>query len=275
MQPGSREVLYDAHNHLQDERLKAVREDILRTPGFGNIQKMVVNGSCEADWPEVLALAQRDSRVIPSFGYHPWYVKERSPEWVQNLDSFLRKVPSAVGEIGLDRWIEDHDFPAQAEAFTQQLAMAAEYGLPVSIHCLQAWGPLLELLKVGPIPSPGFLLHSFGGPKEMIDPLTRLGGYFSLPGYFAHERKGRQREAFRQVPRDRLLIETDAPDQCLPPERERYSVTDATTGKALNHPGNLEAVYAFGAELLEMPLETLIGQVGENFRRLFGKLLID
>jgi TatD DNase family protein len=271
-QTGSHAALYDAHNHLQDERLDAVREEILRTPGFGDIQRMVVNGSCEADWPEVLALAQRDARVIPSFGYHPWYVKERSPEWVQNLDSFLRKVPSAVGEIGLDRWIKDQDLPAQEEAFTLQLVMASERNLPVSIHCLQAWGRLLELLRNGPIPKPGFLLHSFGGPKEMIEPLARLGAYFSLPGYFAHERKSRQREAFRHVPPDRLLIETDAPDQPLPPQREHFHMKDVKTGKALNHPGNLEAVYAFAAELLEMPSQTLVGRVGENFQRLFGKL---
>lgn len=107
----------------------------------------------------------------------------------------------------------------------------------------------------------------------MIEPLARLGAYFSLPGYYAHERKNRQRETFSHVPRDRLLIETDAPDQCLPPERERFPLREPKTGKALNHPGNLEAVYAFGAELLEIPLETLAQQVEENFRRLFGGLM--
>ncbi len=103
---------------------------------------MVVNGSCEEDWPEVLKLAREFPQVLPSFGYHPWYVKERTPQWQAELARFLDSVPSAVGEIGLDRWIKDCDLALQEEMFVFQLRLAAERGLPVSIHCLQAWGPL-------------------------------------------------------------------------------------------------------------------------------------
>jgi len=233
---------------------------------------MVVNGSCEDDWPEVETLARQYPQVIPSFGYHPWYVKQRSPQWQQALVEFLDRNPSAIGEIGLDRWIKDHDLPQQEEAFTWQVRLAAERNLPVSIHCLQAWGRLLELLEAVPRPKCGFLLHSFGGPQEMIIPLARLGAYFSLPGYFAHERKVRQRETFRHVPPDRLLIETDAPDQSLPDERNEFPLVDAATGKPLNHPANIVAVYRFAGELLGEPLEVLALRVEENFLRLFGNL---
>ena len=75
---------------------------------------------------------------------------------------------------------------------------------------------------------------------------------------------------FRHVPRERLLLETDAPDQFLPDTRNRFPLADAATGKPLNHPANLAAVYAFAAELLGEPLECLAACVEENFRRLFG-----
>jgi len=264
--------LYDAHNHLHDARLAPGREAVLAAVRQEGVVRMVVNGSCEADWPDVLALARRHAEVIPSFGYHPWYVQERSPDWQAALVRHLDAVPSAVGEIGLDRWIKDYDLAAQEEVFGWQLRLAAERNLPVSIHCLQAWGRLLELLRAGPRPRCGFLLHSFGGPRELIAPLAELGAYFSLPGYFAHERKGRQRESFRHVPPDRLLLETDAPDQPLPAERVQYPLTDPATGKPLNHPANLAAVYRFAAEWLGEPLEPLAARVGENFRRLFGAL---
>ena len=130
---------------------------------------------------------------------------------------------------------------------------------------------MLELLQREPRPACGFLLHSFGGPREMIEPLAALGAYFSLPGYFALERKGRQRDTFRHVPSDRLLIETDAPDQSLPPDRVRYPLTDLRSGKPLNHPGNLPAVYTFAAELLGVDLGALCAQVEQNFLRLFGR----
>jgi TatD DNase family protein len=262
--------LYDAHNHLQDERLTACRAEVLAAARREGIARMVVNGSCEADWPAVLELARTCPETIPSFGYHPWYVKERSPEWRQVLRRFLDEIPSAVGEIGLDHWIKDYDTAQQEEVFIWQLRLAAERDLPVSIHCLQAWGRLLDLLRAQPRPRRGFVLHSFGGPQEMIPALVEMGAYFSLPGYFAHPRKTRQREAFRRVPPERLLIETDAPDQLLPPELARYALTDARTGRTLNHPANLSAVYLFAAELLDTPLEALAERVEANFLQLFS-----
>ncbi|MBA4149741.1 MAG: TatD family hydrolase [Verrucomicrobia bacterium] len=261
--------LYDAHNHLQDERLAPHLPQIISEIEKAGIEKMVVNGSCEEDWPQVLELARRHPFVIPSFGYHPWYVKERTGDWQKNLLHHLEAVPSAIGEIGLDRWIENFDLPAQEEVFVFQLRLAVEKNLPVSIHCLQAWGRLLELLQSNPLPHCGFLLHSYGGPKEMIEPLAKLGAYFSLPGYFAHERKVKQRETFKHVPRNRLLIETDAPDQLLPDEKNLFPLNDQRTGKPLNHPANVKAVYVFAAEFLNESLETLTGRVEENFKRLF------
>jgi TatD DNase family protein len=127
----------------------------------------------------------------------------------------------------------------------------------------------LEILQREPRPHCGFLLHSYGGAVELIPGLVKLGAYFSLPGYFAHPRKARQRETFRRVPLERLLIETDAPDQPLPAERIRVPLLD-TDGKPLNHPANLRAVYEFAAELLGLPLEKLASQVEANFLRLFA-----
>ena len=262
--------LYDAHNHLQDERLAPHLEAILPAVRREGVARMVVNGACEADWPNVLALAERHPEIIPSFGYHPWYVRECSETWQERLLYFLDQMPSGVGEIGLDRWVKGHDVARQQAVFRWQLRVAAERNRPVSIHCLQAWGDLLEILREGPLPSCGFLLHSYGGSVEMLKPLADLGAYFSFPGYFAHERKTRQRETFRHVPPDRLLVETDAPDQLPPEDRNAYPLTDPKTGKPINHPANLGAVYRFLAELRGEPLETMAEQVEENFRRLFA-----
>ncbi len=230
---------------------------------------MVVNGSCEEDWPQVAALAKQFPQVLPSFGYHPWYLHERTPQWQQRLLEFLDAGPSAVGEIGLDRWKPGLSYEGQEDVFVRQLRLAAERNLPVSIHCLQAWGRLQELLRGNPRPSRGFLLHSYGGSKEMVEPLAKLGAYFSFPGYYMHERKARQREAFRCVPLDRLLIETDAPDQLLPDGDNRFPLRDAN-GKALNHPANLPRIYEFVAGERSMAPEGLVTLIEENFSRLFG-----
>lgn len=265
--------LFDAHNHLQDERLAPHLPEILRVLPDSGIVRMVVNGSCEEDWPQVLDLARRIPQVIPSFGCHPWYVRECTANWRENLARFLGAIPSGIGEIGLDKWVQGHDLPRQREVFVWQLRLAAERNLPVSLHCLQAWGTLLDILKTEPRPRCGFVLHSFGGPQEMISPLAELGAYFSLPGFFAHERKARQREAFRHVPRERLLIETDAPDQSLPPDRVAFPLPGSGDGRPVNHPANLGAVYRFAAELLGEPVQSLAARVEENFQRVFGGLM--
>jgi TatD DNase family protein len=263
--------LFDAHNHLQDDRFAGKQGELLAECQKKGIARMVVNGACEADWPQVLELARAHPLVLPSFGCHPWYAPERSANWESELVRFLDAVPSAVGEIGLDRWKPDLSYAGQEEVFLAQLRLAADRNLPVSIHCLQAWGRLHELLRDHSRPDCGFVLHSFGGPAEMIPAFAKLGAYFSFPGYYLHPRKGRQRETFRKVPPDRLLIETDAPDQPLPDDQNRFPLRDPA-GKPINHPANLTAVYAGLAGFLAEKPDSLAVRVAENFNRVFGSL---
>jgi TatD DNase family protein len=274
---------YDAHNHLQDDRFGGRQPELLAACARTGVARMVVNGACEADWPQVLARARQSPVVLPSFGYHPWYLHERTADWLKNLETFLDATPSAIGEIGLDRWKPDLPYAGQEEAFVAQLHLAAARNRPASIHCLQTWGRLLEILQAESRPACGFLLHSYGGPVEMVKTFTDLGAYFSLPGYYAHERKARQRETFRHIPADRLLIETDAPDQLLPEMKSEegrmkklfgdaqvFALADEKTGQAINHPANLAAVYNFAAELRGVPLPELATQMEQNFLSLFG-----
>jgi TatD DNase family protein len=103
----------------------------------------------------------------------------------------------------------------------------------------------------------------------MVGPLVELGAYFSFPGYFIHGRKERQRNAFAAVPLERLLIETDAPDQLLPESHNRFPLNDPT-GKPLNHPANIAAIYEFMASERGLPLLDFTSSIEQNFSRLFG-----
>lgn len=265
-------MYFDAHNHLQDERLSAELDEIIAGFPANGIERAVVNGSCEADWEAVRVLAEREPRIIPSFGYHPWYVTEATPGWRTALLAMLDAIPSGVGEIGLDRWIADPDVELQEEIFRAQLRIAAERNLPASIHCLKAWGRMLEVLRSEQLPAVGFLLHSYGGPAEMVPAFAELGAYFSFPGAFLDSRKEKKHAAFRCVPRERLLIETDAPDQCLPEQLDRFQLPPAPDGRRLNHPWNLQAVYEGAASILGWSVEDLEQQAIVNASRLFGRL---
>lgn len=236
-------MLIDAHNHLQDERFAGRQDELIREARAAGVSAMRVNGTRASDWPGVAALAERHpGYVIPNFGDHPWYIPERSPDADTRLREMLDRFPDAgVGEIGLDRWKPGLPWDGQEEAFLSQLAIATERNRLVTVHCLRAWGRLLELLSSSPRPACGFILHSYGGPAELVDPLTRLGAFFSFPGYFARPDKAAKREAFRRVPPDRLLVETDAPDQ-RPPDFLCTHPLTAPDGTPINHPANLAAI---------------------------------
>lgn len=256
-------MLIDAHNHLQDSRFDHDRTGIIAQMQSEGISACVVNGTEPADWPKVAELAKRyPNFALPSFGLHPWRVKGRAEGWLTELESLLQKFPTAgVGEIGLDRWIEGHDIEAQQEVFTAQLALAVKYNRPCTIHCLRAWGPLLSVLESADH-LPRILIHSFGGSIETGKRLAKLGVWFSFSGYFLHPRKEKVIEVFKQLPTDRILVETDAPDM-LPPESDRPFGNDE-----VNYPANLTRIQQRLSDLIGISAEQLIS----NTRNWWGAL---
>ena len=277
-------MYHDAHNHLQDEWLAPHLDRIAETAATLPIGTMVVNGTCEADWPRVSALAQRFPFVRASYGLHPWDVGNRSPAWLDTLRARLAAEPhAAIGEIGLDRWMTDSARPddprlaglrrapieEQTDVFLAQLALATAENRPVTIHCLQAFGALDELLHAHPVPARGFLLHAYGGPAEMVSRFAKRGAYFSFNGYFLDPRHLKHQDVFKRIPSDRLLVETDAPAMPLPQSWRTHKLPPAPGGSPVNHPGNLEAAYAALASLHGIPLRELTTEVADNFARLF------
>lgn len=261
--------MIDCHLHLQDERLSSCLDEILATIRVLGITRLVVNGTHPGDWDAVARLASRVPEVIPCYGLHPWKVGRESGPWLEDLADRLRADPrAAVGEIGLDRWIKDFDFERQREAFAAQLALAGSLGRPVTIHCLNAWGTLAEMLETVPRPR-HFLLHSFGGPVGMIDRFVSLGAFFSISGYFFRSGKESKLAAFDRIPRDRILVETDAPDMAPPPELVRFVPGGGGSPEA-NHPGNLVAIHEAFALRLGLTTNDLAALVEENFSAWFG-----
>ena len=262
---------FDAHCHLQDERLASWLEaGGIEAMELAGIRKCVVNGTHPGDWQRVVELANRFELVKPSVGFHPWHVNERPNDWKEQFVACLDRTNIAVGEIGLDRWIEGYDIDAQVEAFRFQFRLAQSRQLPISIHCLRTWGILYDLLKEEGCSERGFLLHSYGGPVEMVDAFAALGARFSFSGYFVIEAKSKKRGAFERVPLDRLLIETDAPDM-LGPEELLVETLQDKNGRAINSPLNLPRIYEYVAGMRAVNLETLKQIVGENFESFFNR----
>lgn len=260
--------MIDCHLHLQNLRFEGHLPEIMDAVRKAGIQKLLVNGTSPEDWPRVAGLADEYEEVVPFFGLHPWRVNGVRDGWKNDLVAYLDRYPNGgVGEIGLDRWIRDHDLDAQREAFLYQLSIASEWDRPVAVHCLQAWGSLKECLDQSGISRP-FLLHSFSGPVEMVDGFVFLGAYFSISGYFFREEKSEKLTAFESVPPDRILLETDAPDM-LPPAGLISIPLESVFGDELNHPANLASIYRAYAEWSGLTIGEAVERIETNFSNWF------
>lgn len=276
--------LFDAHNHLQDEWLLPHLDQIAADLTKVGIAGAVVNGTTPDDWASVSALASRFPWVVPSYGVHPWDCGNRPSDWQGRLESRLATEPRArVGEIGLDRWILDSAKPddprlaglrrapldEQKEVFVWQLELAATHNLAASVHCIDAWGALLDTLRQSRRPERGFLLHAYAGSAELVQPFADLGAYFSFNGAFLDSKRENQRNTFKAIPLDRLLVETDAPAMPLRSAWRLYNLPARPDTTTVNHPANIAAVYAGLAAFLGLRVDQLAARVEENFSRLF------
>ena len=254
--------LYDSHNHLQRFADPA---RIIAEMRHAGVAGCVANGTGEDDWDAVARLADAfPDFVQPAFGLHPWKAYLRTDKWLHVLEDYLNRFPNAsIGECGLDGWVAEPSLEMQREVFLPQLALARERSLPVIIHALKAWEPLFAAFEQERPPEK-FLLHSFGGSPELAKRLVDLGAWFSFSGYFLQPRKAKVVEAFKVVPQDRLLVETDAPDM-MPPEE--FITHRAAEG---NHPANVVRIAEGLAERLEIAIEDLTAATTVNHRRFFG-----
>jgi TatD DNase family protein len=263
--------LYDAHCHLQDERYTDRSPAQLTAAARAvGVVGMMCCGTHETDWGRVAGIGRRLAGVAVCLGLHPWYAAERTAGWLKTLRRRLQDTPRAgVGEIGLDHALKNFDLDDQEDVFVQQYRLSIELGRPASLHCRRAFGRMLEVVTdSGPHPA-GFVIHSYSGSAELIEPLTRLGGYFSFSGTITYPKRRRVVKALQAVPAERLLIETDAPDM-TPFVPGAGAAHFDPHGLGLNEPARLPAVLQRAAVLRDCGVSTLADQVWRNACALFG-----
>jgi TatD DNase family protein len=194
--------LFDAHSHLPKV---GAPESVVR----GRDHRRVVCGTCEADWPAVLAHAASHAGVLPMLGLHPWFVREAAQGWEARLEALLRAHPAGVGECGLDFARKEADRIGQESALRLQLRLARALRRPVASHVVKAWGTLLEVLREEAVPPAGALVHAYSGSPETARVLQAMGVFLSFSGTILKAEQAGVREALRSASPAHLLLETD------------------------------------------------------------------
>ena len=253
--------LIDAHLHLQDKRFAGLAEIIIARAQAAGVRRLFCNAVDEADWPVIGRLASAHPEIVPFFGLHPWFSEEAAPGWQDRLRQSLKPFGNGagIGETGLDR-SRSVDFTVQQELFREHLALAAELNLPVAVHCVRAWGALLEILHgfAAEQKLPRIMIHSFTGSLETMRRITGLGCYISFSEALLDPDQEKLRETCRQTPVAQMLLETDAPYKKNPHGNMK------PREHAFNEPADIAALYRCGAGLSTLNMEEFCSQVYDN-----------
>ncbi len=219
--------MIDTHCHLDKPELAADRDGVLARARAAGVTDVVVPAIGPDGWDALAALARATPGVHFGLGVHPQLLPELDPRSddrrLAELESALARGGAVgVGECGLDAPSVEAGAPMdrQVAVLRAHLALARRFRLPVLLHCLRAHEPMLALLREAPLPAGG-VLHSFSGSADQVRAYLRHGLHFSFAGPVTYERARKPLDAARAVPRERLLLETDAPDQTPRPHRGR------------------------------------------------------
>ena len=261
--------MFDAHAHLQDQRLLPRLHTVLDEAVAAGVTAICCCGTGYEDWETLAGLSQIVSRpvLVPAFGVHPWYCLQQPENWLERLERMFYRFPAAaLGEIGVDGLKRDIPMTEQRVCLELQLDLAVRLKLPVVLHGARAWDELLDCLVPYVRNLPGVVLHGFGGSREQFVKFAQIGCYFSLGGTVCNPQAKKARAIVAEIPDSQLLIETDAPD--LFPYGGKALDSDAS-GKPINQPANLGVVAETVASLRGISFEALNDLTAANARRVF------
>jgi TatD DNase family protein len=254
--------LVDSHCHIDMKQFDADREAVVARAGEAGLAEMLVVGGVDEEGAHRRAMEVAASFGLPATaGVHPHEARIADAAVYDELQALAREGRIvAVGEIGLDFHYDHSPRPAQREAFRRQVRLAREVGLPVVVHTREADGETAEILESEGASEIGGVIHCFTGGLELARRALDLGFLISFSGIVAFPRSEVIQQVAREVPDDRLLVETDAPYLAPPPYRGRR-----------NEPAFVVEVARKVATLRGTSLEA-VGALSEaNYRRLFRR----
>jgi TatD DNase family protein len=215
--------LFDTHCHLDVAEFDPDRGQVLQRARRAGVRGFIIPGIGADGWPKLLELCGREADCHPALGLHPVYLSRHTPHDVQELERLLNlQRPVAVGEIGLDYFVRELARERQQDLLEQQLALAAQFALPVLLHVRKAHDQMLSTLQR--IRVSGGIAHAFNGSLQQAHKYLDLGFKLGFGGMLTFERSRKLRDLARKLPREALVLETDAPDLTVAAHRgERNS----------------------------------------------------
>ena len=251
----------DAHCHLSDARVFDSAPELIRSAATSGVCHFVLAGVDPAEWLRQKELRLQFPKILTlNFGLHPWTVEKYSTTEISSALEKLRTElvhADGLGETGLDhgKKRDPGSFKKQENAFREQIRMAIEFSKPMVLHVVHAHEDAVRILKEEKASQVPMMVHSFSGNTTQLEPYLQLGAMISYSGSIVGEGYEKVKKALGRTPLDRLLLETDSPDQYW--------------GEGENVPQNIAQVYAAAAQILDIPVQNLSEKVAANLAQIY------
>ncbi len=247
-------MLVDTHVHLDAAEFDGEREAVMRRARCAGVCAFVLPGIAPESFDQIDALIATNDDVVPAFGVHPMYVDCVADDALEAVRRRLERGGAvAVGEIGLDFYVEGLDRARMEVFYTSQLALARDFDLPVVLHIRRAQDAILKQLRR--FRPRGGIAHAFNGSLQQAEAFIGLGFKLGFGGAMTYDGSKRIRELVRQLPLEAIVLETDGPD--IPP---------AWRPQGPSLPEELIRYAMLIAELRGMDVDAVIATTGANAR---------
>lgn len=251
-------MLFDTHAHMDDRAFDQDRDTLLSELPQQGIGLLMNPGCSLASSRQACALAERYDYIYAAVGSHPDAADEVNEDVLEAYRVLCKQNPKvkAIGEIGLDYHYEDIPRQRQLEAFRDQMALARELNLPVIVHEREAHQDGMAV--VDEFPQVTGVFHCYSGSLEMAKELIKRGWYIGFTGVLTFKNARKAVEVAREIPLDRIVLETDCP----------YMSPEPFRGKR-NDPGKLYRMAQALAQIREIPAEQVEAITFENGKQLY------
>lgn len=249
--------IFDTHSHYDDPRFDGIRDELIASL-FNRGISGIIHAATDFNSSEYgINASERWERYYTAIGIHPENLYDAQGDYISRLEKLAEnKKVVAIGEIGLDYHYEGFDRKAQIEAFRNQVILANKLDLPVIVHCRDAVGDCMEILKEL---KPKGVMHCYSGSAETAKELLELGFYISFTGVLTFKNSKKAAEVMKMLSIERFLLETDCPYMAPEPFRGKNcdsSMIMYTARKA--------------AEIKGMEYDEVLRFTEDNAKKLFG-----
>lgn len=252
--------LFDSHCHLDVSPIHGQLSQVLDRARKVGVEEIVVPGVDHEGWERILAISGQENGIHAAPGLHPMYLELHRPEHLEILAALAASGRIvAIGEIGLDYFVPGLDRSEQQLLFEAQLVIASRAHLPVLLHARKAHDQVLATLRRSRFPHGG-IVHAFSGSYQQAVEYIKLGFGIGVGGTISYDRATKIRKNCSELPRDWLVLETDAPDIIVADHRD----------ETCNLPEYLPEICRTLAALRSENPQTTAATTSENARRILG-----